>query len=40
VRNLPGDITEAEIEEEFKGFGRIKPDGIFVRVRQVATLVT
>lgn len=34
VRNLPGDITEAEIEEEFKGFGRIKPDGIFVRVRQ------
>ncbi|XP_045794180.1 nuclear transport factor 2 isoform X4 [Trifolium pratense] len=34
VRNLPGDITEAEIEEEFKNFGRIKPDGIFVRVRQ------
>ncbi|XP_004493824.1 nuclear transport factor 2-like [Cicer arietinum] len=34
VRNLPADITEAEIDQEFKNFGRIKPDGIFVRVRQ------
>ncbi|CAL0316866.1 unnamed protein product [Lupinus luteus] len=34
VRNLPANVTEAEIEQEFKNFGRIKPDGIFIRVRQ------
>ncbi|KAI4301032.1 hypothetical protein L6164_034351 [Bauhinia variegata] len=34
VRNLPATVTEAEIEEEFKDFGRIKQDGIFIRVRQ------
>lgn len=35
VRNLPATVTEAEIEQEFKNFGRIKPDGIFIRVRKV-----
>ncbi|XP_028765541.1 putative G3BP-like protein [Neltuma alba] len=34
VRNLPANVTEAEIEQEFKNFGRIKPDGIFIRVRK------
>ncbi|CAK7333901.1 unnamed protein product [Dovyalis caffra] len=34
VRNLPSDITAAEIEEEFNHFGRIKPDGVFVRNRK------
>ncbi|KAK7267446.1 hypothetical protein RIF29_20120 [Crotalaria pallida] len=34
VRNLPATVTEAEIEQEFKNFGRIKPGGIFIRVRQ------
>ena len=35
VRNLPSDITAEEIEiEEFKHFGRIKPDGVFVRNRK------
>ncbi|XP_019461940.1 PREDICTED: putative G3BP-like protein isoform X1 [Lupinus angustifolius] len=34
VRNLPATVTEAEIEQEFKNFGRIKPDGVFIRVRQ------
>lgn len=34
VRNLPSDVTAAEIEEEFKHFGRIKPDGVFVRNRK------
>ncbi|KAG6748929.1 hypothetical protein POTOM_048867 [Populus tomentosa] len=34
VRNLPSDITAEEIEEEFKQFGRIKPDGVFVRNRK------
>ncbi|KAJ1416656.1 RNA-binding domain superfamily [Sesbania bispinosa] len=34
VRNLPANVTEAEIDQEFKHFGRIKPDGIFIRVRK------
>ncbi|XLS47482.1 hypothetical protein HN51_021840 [Arachis hypogaea] len=34
VRNLPATVTEAEIEHEFKSFGRIKPNGIFVRVKK------
>ncbi|RDY10840.1 nxt3 [Mucuna pruriens] len=34
VRNLPANVTEAEIDQEFKNFGRIKPDGIFIRVRK------
>ncbi|KAI4349341.1 hypothetical protein L6164_009940 [Bauhinia variegata] len=34
VRNLPATITEAEIENEFKNFGRIRQDGIFIRVRK------
>jgi hypothetical protein len=38
VRNLPSDVTAAEIEEEFKHFGRIKPDGVFVRNRKVNLL--
>ncbi|KAG5129259.1 hypothetical protein JHK84_035656 [Glycine max] len=29
--NLPANATEAEIDQEFKNFGRIKPDGIFIR---------
>ena len=36
--NLPANATEAEIDQEFKNFGRIKPDGIFIRVRKVAPL--
>ena len=35
VRNLPPDVTEVEIEQEFKNFGRIKPDGVFIRLRKV-----
>ncbi|KAL2953223.1 hypothetical protein AAZX31_19G154200 [Glycine max] len=34
VRNLPANVTEVEIDQEFKNFGRIKPDGIFIRVRK------
>ncbi|KAJ4728330.1 ras GTPase-activating protein-binding protein 2-like [Melia azedarach] len=34
VRNLPSAVTAAEIEQEFKNFGRIKPDGVFVRNRK------
>ncbi|XP_022771338.1 ras GTPase-activating protein-binding protein 2-like isoform X2 [Durio zibethinus] len=34
VRNLPSTITATEIEQEFKNFGRIKPDGVFIRNRK------
>ncbi|XP_050205271.1 nuclear transport factor 2 [Mercurialis annua] len=34
VRNLPSDITAAELDEVFRNFGRIKPDGVFVRNRK------
>ncbi|XP_062079676.1 nuclear transport factor 2 [Humulus lupulus] len=34
VRNLSPNVTEEEIEEEFKYFGRIKPDGVFIRSRK------
>lgn len=34
VRNLPTTIESADIEQEFKNFGRIKPDGVFVRNRK------
>lgn len=34
VRNLPPDVTEDEIEQEFKNFGRIRPDGVFIRSRK------
>ncbi|XP_020425875.1 putative G3BP-like protein isoform X1 [Prunus persica] len=34
VRNLPPTVTEDEIEHEFKNFGQIKPDGVFVRARK------
>ncbi|CAM8963234.1 unnamed protein product [Rhodiola kirilowii] len=33
VRNLPFSVTSSEIEQEFQNFGRIKPDGIFIRSR-------
>ncbi|XP_039032549.1 nuclear transport factor 2-like [Hibiscus syriacus] len=34
VRNLPSTVTAAEIEQEFRNFGKIKPDGVFLRVRK------
>ncbi|KAG8489040.1 hypothetical protein CXB51_017108 [Gossypium anomalum] len=34
VRNLPSTVTVTEIEQEFKNFGRIKPDGVFIRNRK------
>ncbi|KAM7257056.1 hypothetical protein ACFE04_012797 [Oxalis oulophora] len=36
VRNLPSTITAAELELEFKNFGTIKPDGVFIRNRKDA----
>lgn len=34
VRNLPSTATEYEIEEEFKKFGKICPDGVVIRSRR------
>ncbi|KAJ0262623.1 Nuclear transport factor 2 [Hirschfeldia incana] len=36
VRNLPSNISASEIEQEFKNFGTIKPDGVFLRTRKDA----
>lgn len=33
---MPPTVTEDEIEQEFKNFGQIKPDGVFVRARKVS----
>ncbi|XP_065862964.1 nuclear transport factor 2-like isoform X2 [Euphorbia lathyris] len=34
VRNLPTTVSETEIEEEFKNFGKIVPDGVVIRSRK------
>ncbi|WOH12685.1 hypothetical protein DCAR_0832192 [Daucus carota subsp. sativus] len=34
VRNVPSTASASEIEEEFKKFGRLKPDGVAIRTRQ------
>lgn len=34
VRNLPTTVSESEIEEEFKKFGEISPDGVVIRSRK------
>ena len=35
VRNLPSTVSAAEVEEEFKKFGRLKPDAVAIRNRKV-----
>ncbi|XVE81937.1 hypothetical protein DITRI_Ditri15bG0106500 [Diplodiscus trichospermus] len=34
VRNLPSIVSESDIEEEFKKFGEISPDGVVIRSRK------
>nr|GMD22188.1 putative G3BP-like protein [Ipomoea batatas]GMD26964.1 putative G3BP-like protein [Ipomoea batatas] len=34
VRNLPSTISTLDIMQEFKSFGRIKQDGVFLRNRK------
>ncbi|XP_031397721.1 nuclear transport factor 2-like isoform X2 [Punica granatum] len=34
VRNLPSTVSESEIEEEFRKFGRIRTDGVVIRGRK------
>ncbi|XP_078440357.1 nuclear transport factor 2-like isoform X2 [Wolffia australiana] len=36
VRNLPSSATASELEEEFKKFGRIKPEGVLIKSRKDA----
>ncbi|XP_008785151.2 nuclear transport factor 2-like isoform X1 [Phoenix dactylifera] len=36
VGNLPSFITASDLEQEFKNFGRIRPDGVTVRSRKEA----
>ena len=38
VRNLLPTLSEAEIEEEFKNFGEIMPDGVVIRSRKVKSM--
>jgi hypothetical protein len=35
VRNLSPTVSPSEVEEEFKSFGRIRPDGVVIRSRKV-----
>lgn len=35
VRNLPLIVSASEIEEEFKKFGKLKPDPVAIRNRKV-----
>ncbi|CAA6662537.1 unnamed protein product [Spirodela intermedia] len=36
VRNLPSSTTASDLEEEFRNFGRIKPDGVLIKTRKDA----
>lgn len=36
MRNLPPTVSESEIEEEFRQFGKIRPDGVVIRGRKVS----
>lgn len=38
VKNVPSTASASEIEEEFKKFGRLKPDGVAIRTRQVSSV--
>lgn len=38
VRNLPSTVSSLDILQEFKNFGKIKQDGVFLRNRKVSIL--
>ncbi|KAL2325954.1 hypothetical protein Fmac_025012 [Flemingia macrophylla] len=38
VRNLLPTVSPSEIEEEFKNFGRIRPDGVVIRSRKAGSV--
>jgi RNA recognition motif-containing protein len=35
VGNVPSSVSEADLENEFKKFGRLIPDGVAIRSRKV-----
>lgn len=35
VRNVPTNMSASEIADEFKKFGKLKPDGVAIRTRKV-----
>lgn len=37
VKNLPPTVTTFDIQQEFENFGRIKPDGVFIKNRKVGS---
>ncbi|KAL9258401.1 Nuclear transport factor 2-like protein [Drosera capensis] len=40
VRNLPSNVTNADLERELKNFGRIRPNGVFIKNKKVGWLFT
>lgn len=39
VGNVPPSVTESDLENEFKKFGRIRPDGVAIRSRKVCIVI-
>ena len=37
MKNVPSTARASEIEEEFKKFGKIRPDGVAIRTRKVGS---
>jgi len=37
VRSLPSNVTNADLEKEFKKFGKIKRNGVFIRNKKVCS---
>lgn len=35
VRNLPSDVSVHDVEQFFMMFGKLKPDGVVIRSREV-----
>lgn len=35
VRNLPSDVSVLDVEQLFNMFGKLKPDGVVIRSREV-----
>lgn len=39
VKNVPTTMAAYEIEEEFKKFGKLKPDAVAIRTRKVCSII-
>ncbi|XP_042449946.1 uncharacterized protein LOC122034681 [Zingiber officinale] len=38
VGNLPSSISTSDLEQVFKNFGKLRPDGVFIRSRKVDSI--